>query len=160
MECLCRKCAKRARPRKTLLSRQSLRTLFVRSRYALFIEMVRSLCQRRRCSRSFMFVHVRSRKDADSNLLNVHVPQRSSGDLLLKERRGACVKTSLLRSASFCSRAQEASNRSRNIFQVKFSRLVFRSIGDSPVNDTSASVGRLTNGHRREWISIAGSKVG
>ena len=61
MECLCRKCAKRARPRKTLLSRQSLRTLFVRSRYALFIEMVRSLCQRRRCSCSFMFVHVRSR---------------------------------------------------------------------------------------------------
>ena len=149
MECLCRKCAERARPRETLLSRQSLRTLFVRSRYALFIEMVRSLCQRRRCSRSFMFVHV-----------YVHVPQRSSGDLLLNERREACVKTSLLRSASFCSRAQEASNRSRNIFQVKFSRLVFRSIGDSPVNDTSASVGRLTNGHRREWISITGSKVG
>ena len=41
------------------------------------------------------FVHTRSRKDTYSNLHDVHVPQRSPGDLPLKDRRGACVKTSL-----------------------------------------------------------------
>ena len=40
-----------------------------------------------------------------------------------------------------------------------FLGLFFRSIRDSPVNDTSASVRRLTNGPQSDWIAKAGSKV-
>ena len=104
-----KKCAGRARPRKTLLSRQSLRT------HCLLRWFAHSV--------SGDDVPSRSRKDADDNLLDVHVPLRSPGDLPLKDQPGACVKTSL---APYRIVSQSRAGGKQSVAKY-FSGLVFRS---------------------------------